>query len=70
MSGIVFLRTNTKTEIPPDRILSEAIGKLDVALLIGRDNDGQLYVAVSDADLQMNVFLANQFLHTVFRDFT
>jgi hypothetical protein len=40
----------TRLDLPADRILEEAMGKLDQTVVIGYDKDGELYVASSVAD--------------------
>ncbi len=40
----------TKLDLPSDTILEGAKGKLEGVLLIGFDNDGELYTASSYAD--------------------
>lgn len=40
----------TKLDLPPDRILEQAIGKLKGVVVIGWDHDGQFYGASSYAD--------------------
>lgn len=40
----------TKLDIPPDRILSKAIGNMSQCVIIGYDKEGELYFASSQAD--------------------
>ncbi len=40
----------TRHELPPDRLLSAASGKLKNVVLVGFDNDGEFYFASSYAD--------------------
>ena len=42
---------NTRLDIPPERVLDAAKeAKLDDVLVIGRTNDGELYMACSTGD--------------------
>jgi hypothetical protein len=47
MTNIVTFPGATTIDIPPDRVLEAAIGKLDMVLLIGKDPEGRLYIASS-----------------------
>lgn len=40
----------TRLDIPPDDVLRGAVGKMEGVVLIGFDNDGDLYFASSYAD--------------------
>lgn len=40
----------TRLDLPPDRVLSQAEGKLTSVLVVGWDNDDDIYVASSLAD--------------------
>lgn len=40
----------TSLDIDPDRVLAKAQGQLQAVVVIGYDQDGQLYVATSYAD--------------------
>jgi hypothetical protein len=49
--GIVINFTGiTKLDLPPDRLLEAAVGKLDGCLILGFDSDGDFYAASSYAD--------------------
>lgn len=51
MSAEVFIFNGiTKLDLPPDRVLEQAIGKLQGVVVIGFDQDGQFYGASSYAD--------------------
>lgn len=50
MGEILQLGNVTKLDLPPDRILETAIGKLNGVVLIGFDKEGELYAASSYAD--------------------
>lgn len=51
MSGkVVYPSFVTTLDLPPDRILEEAIGKLENVLVVGYDKKGNEYFASSVAD--------------------
>ena len=50
MGKIIPLRGVTKLDLPADRILEAAKGKLEGVVLIGFDKDGVCYAASSYAD--------------------
>jgi len=50
MGDLVNLDCITKLDIPPDRILKEAFGILESAIIIGYDKEGNEYFASSRAD--------------------
>lgn len=47
---VIELDLPTRLNVPPDRILKAAVGKLDGVLLIGFDKEGEPYFASSYAD--------------------
>ena len=50
MGDVVNLGCVTKLDLPPDRILEQAIGQLEGVVVLGYDKDGQEYFASSYAD--------------------
>lgn len=51
MSAEIFIFNGiTKLDLPPDRVLEQAIGKLQGVVVIGFDQDGHFYGASSYAD--------------------
>jgi hypothetical protein len=50
MADVVNFTGITKLDLPPDRLLDAAVGKLDRVLIIGIDKDGDEYFASSCAD--------------------
>ena len=50
MSNVVYLSTVTRLDLPPDRILEQAVGKMEGVIVIGYDKDGNEYFASSYAD--------------------
>lgn len=49
-SKVTLFNGITRLDLPPDRILEGAIGKLDSVVLLGYDKDGEEYFASSIAD--------------------
>ena len=47
---VIELETITTLDIPPDKILTKATGKLKEAIVMGWDRDDNLYFASSKAD--------------------
>lgn len=50
MGDVVKFTGWTKLDIDPDDVLTGPVGMLDEVLVIGRDNEGDLYVASHTAD--------------------
>jgi hypothetical protein len=50
MSNVVVLPVVTKLDLPPDRIIEAALGKLESVVIMGYDKDGNEYFAASCAD--------------------
>ena len=50
MGDVVELRNITRLDLPPDRILESAKGKLSEVIVIGFTEDGEEYFASSVAD--------------------
>ncbi|MFQ5626651.1 MAG: hypothetical protein ACE5FM_08375 [Methyloligellaceae bacterium] len=48
---VEYLDVATKLDIPVDRVLEQAIGHLDYALVLGTHKSGERYIAVSEADV-------------------
>lgn len=55
--NVVVLDVETSLDIPADRVLSGAMGELESVIVIGRRNNGTLYVASSMADAAEFVFM-------------
>ena len=47
--NVVVLNMETRKSIPPDRVLSGALGKLNQCVVVGWTEDGELYCASSTA---------------------
>lgn len=65
MSSITRLPCITTVDIPADTILESAVGKLENAMVIGWDHDGNLYVASTSSKPSEAAWLmenAKQFL--------
>lgn len=50
MGKVINLNNITKLDLPADRIIDEAHGKLESAIVIGYDKDGEEYFTSSLAD--------------------
>ena len=50
MGKIIPIGGITKLDLPADRILESAKGQMEGVVLIGFDNDGEVYAASSYAD--------------------
>jgi len=48
--NVINLNAITTLDLQPDRVLTEAIGKLDSAMVIGYDKEGFFYFASTKAD--------------------
>ena len=57
MSNIVDFPGTTYGDIPPDRVLESAIGKMDTVIIIGYDDEGMEYFASSTGDATEMVWL-------------
>jgi hypothetical protein len=50
MGKVVNLNNVTRLDLPPDRVLESAVGKLEGVVILGYDKDGEEYFASSYAD--------------------
>jgi hypothetical protein len=50
VSEVVHIGCVTRLDLQPDQILESAVGKVSDVVVIGFDNDGDLYFASSKAD--------------------
>jgi hypothetical protein len=57
MGTVTVLNTNTTLEVPADRVLEAAIGKVNPVVVIGYDVENDLYLASSDADVREVLWL-------------
>lgn len=65
MTNIVQFNGTTLLDIPVDQVLEQAKGKLGTVLVIGFDNEGELYVASDNGRVAESVYLlqkANAYL--------
>ncbi len=51
MGDVVELDVATRLDIPPDKLLEKALGKMQRVVIIGIDHDGRPYFASSAGDL-------------------
>lgn len=63
MGDVVKLGCLTKLPIPPDDVLSGAIGQLDYVLVLGFNKDGEMHTASSSGDLSEALWIATKFIH-------
>lgn len=63
MGDVVKLNCLTTLPIEPDEVLEGAKGKLETVLLLGWDQNGELYAAASSGDLREALLLATKFVH-------
>ena len=59
MGDVVTLSTNTTLGLPPDRVLSAAMGSLKETIIIGTDENG-FYFASSSGDLERILWLVEK----------
>jgi hypothetical protein len=57
----------TKLDIPPDRLLEKAIGKLESVLIFGITKDGCEYFASSKADASEPIYLCERAKHKLMK---
>lgn len=50
MSNVIDLPVITRLDLSPERILEAAKGKLDIAIIIGVDKEGDFYFSSTKAD--------------------
>ena len=50
MGKVIFANIDTTGEIPADRVIESAAGKVDPVIIIGWDENDRLYFAASSAD--------------------
>lgn len=69
MGDVVTFRGITKLDLPPDRILDDAVGKLEGVVILGYTKEGDEFFASSYADggnvLWLLERLKRQLLETV-----
>lgn len=61
MGDVVVLNNATTLDLPPDRVLSGALGQLDQVLLLGRDQEGADYFASSTTNKTELLWLVESF---------
>ena len=60
-SNIIVLENETTLDLPPDRVLEGAHGKLESVIVIGWDKDGEEYFASSVSDGGAILWLVERF---------
>ena len=48
--NVVMFNGITRLPLDPDRVLQEAVGKVKVVIIVGWDQDDQMYFASSEPD--------------------
>lgn len=61
MSSIVELHVVNGRDVPADRILKNAIGKMDKVVIAGKTKQGEFYTASSVADAREATELVKKF---------
>lgn len=56
MADILEFTGATKCDLPPDKLLSAALGKMERVVIIGIDKDGNEYLSSSVADCAVIVW--------------
>lgn len=67
MGDVVELGVVTTLDIPPDKILNGAMGKLSNVVVIGETEDGKDFFAASKSDAQNTVFLLEWAKHRLMK---
>lgn len=68
--NVVRLGITTFAELPPDRVLERAVGEITTAVVLGWDNDGELYISSSTGDAKTILFLLALAHEAVIREVT
>jgi hypothetical protein len=53
----------TRLDLDPDRVLQKAVGQVTAVVVLGYDQDGELYIAASHADGGNLLWLIEQCKH-------
>ena len=54
--NVVYLDVETRLDLPADRVLEQALGKMDHVVIVGYDTEGNEYFASSKADAAEVIF--------------
>ena len=65
MSNVINIGGYTKLDINPDEVLNGAISKLNQVLILGYDNDNNLYFASSSSDVSKLFYIMEIFKHKI-----
>ena len=69
MGEVITLHTETTLDLPPDRVLEAAVGKLSTVLVLGYDAEtGEPYFAGSSADRGGALLLIERFKRQIVQD--
>ena len=67
MAEVHYLNGVTRLDLPPDRVLERAVGKLTGVLVLGYDKDGDFYAASSYADGGVLLWLMEHCKHELMK---
>lgn len=59
--NVVIFPGETKLDLPPDRVLSAALGQMDKVLVLGYDTEGRDYFAASMCNKAELLWLVEKF---------
>jgi hypothetical protein len=66
--NVVTLQTVTTLDIPPERVLSQAIeADMDSVVIVGWKKTGEFYFAASEADLRHTAWALQRALHDLLK---
>lgn len=68
MSNVIDLPVTTTLDIPPDKVLEGAKGKVDEVFVIGWDKDDNLWLSSSSSDMRKVNWLLDCAKHKIFSD--
>ena len=63
MADILKFHGVTRLDLPPDRLLEEALGRLDSVVIVGYDKDGEEFFASSVADGAESLWMLQRGAH-------
>jgi hypothetical protein len=66
-SNVVEFSGVTKLDIPPDKLLNSAIGKLESVLILGYTKEGDEYFASSKADASEPIYFCERAKHRLMK---
>lgn len=68
--NVIELDCDTRIDLPPDRILTAALGQIDAcAIVLGLREDGATYMAFSTGDAAQIVFMLDRAKMDIMKSF-